>query len=78
MLVAALEFPLRTGDRVTATLALADIATIVEGIIVRTVGDGRVVLRFPETDGDDASDLCRIHRALEQAWLEARKPKSRR
>lgn len=82
MLVSDLEFELSTGDRVAATIEFNDIATTLDGTIVRTVGNGRVALRFPGSLRDGEFDppvrLARIHRALEQAWLQTRKPQPKR
>ena len=79
MLVADLALDLQAGDRVTITLAFHDVATTLEGAIVRTVGDGRVGIHFPGTVRDGEFDppvrLSRIHRALEQAWLQRRNTK---
>ncbi|MGE0623932.1 MAG: PilZ domain-containing protein [Pseudomonadales bacterium] len=82
MLVTDLEFGLSAGDRVAATIEFGGISTTLDGTIVRTVGNGRVALRFPGSVRDGVFDppvrLSRIHRALEQAWLQARKPKNKR
>lgn len=82
MLVAELDFELRAGDRVAATIGFNDIAATLDGTIVRTVGNGRVALRFPGSLRDGVFDppvrLSRIHRALEQAWLQTRKPQPKR
>lgn len=79
VLVADLEFELRTDDRVAATIGFNGISTTLDGTIVRAFGNGRVALRFSGSPRDGEFDpsvrLARIHRALEQAWLQTRKPK---
>ncbi len=82
VLVVDPEAALSVGDQVTVHLRFDDRYLLLPGAVVRTVQGGAAGIHFPDSvkngEFDPPDELARIHRSLEQAWLQSRSGRARR
>ena len=73
---------LNVGDQVAVHLRFDDRFVLLPGAVVRTVQGRAAGIHFPDSlkngEFDPPDELARIHRALEQAWLQSRRQRARR